>query len=37
VIVHEVVLRILSDLIGDRPRHDDVTVVSVRRRAEVCV
>jgi hypothetical protein len=34
-ITHNAVLEILRDVVGDRPQHDDVTVVSVLRRGGV--
>jgi serine phosphatase RsbU (regulator of sigma subunit) len=36
-IMHKVVLEILTEVVGDRPRQDDVTVLSVLRRGEVRV
>jgi hypothetical protein len=33
--MHGAVLEVLTDVIGDQPRHDDITVLSVLRRGEV--
>jgi serine phosphatase RsbU (regulator of sigma subunit) len=33
-ITHNIVLEVLRDVVGDRPRNDDVTVLSVLRRGE---